>query len=93
MAQTNSSLVTRIGCAAMLATTIVTCLLLAVNGWIAHRLVLQLQNATPDWIGRPKMSQAAVFILPVVLLVIEWCCIDLVRDAVGGRRSQREKPE
>lgn len=91
MAPPNSPPTIRIGCGAMLVTTIVTCVLLAVNGWIAHRVVLQLQGLTPDWIGRPKMAQAAVFILPVAFLVMEWWIIDWVRDVWNASRSSGGK--
>jgi len=91
MAPPSSSapLASRFGCAGLLATTLVSCLLLGANGWVAHRLMIQLQNSTPDWIGRPKMAQVAVFVLPVIFLVVEWWIIDWFRDAWTWRRSQR----
>jgi hypothetical protein len=80
----------RIGCSFLLVSALLTCVLLAINGLI----VLNLVNAVPDeWRLKPRLSQAFVFLGPLVLLLIEWWVCDVTIDwlrPLGGGSRRRE---
>lgn len=79
----------RSGCGGLLLTTLVTCLALVPNGWIAVVLVSSLRGVTPLLLESPKVAQVFVFVVPVLLIVIEWWVFDRLRDIWNERRSRR----
>jgi hypothetical protein len=79
----------RIGYGFLLVSAGLTCVLLAINGLIVMNLVnAMLPSLMGDWRNPKHFGQAAVFIGPVVLLVIEWWICDVVIDWLRPIRRQ-----
>ncbi|MFO0870456.1 MAG: hypothetical protein U0935_16130 [Pirellulales bacterium] len=78
----------RSGCLGMLGTALLTCLLLVPNGWLALTVIQSLRTVMPNLLESPKLVQVVVFVLPMLLLVIEWWLFDKVRDRWRARRGQ-----
>lgn len=78
----------RSGCLGMLGTALLTCLLLVPNGWLALTVIQSLRTVMPNLLESPKLVQVVVFVLPMLLLVIEWWLFDKIRDHWRARRGQ-----
>ena len=71
----------RIGCGFLLVAALLTCVLLAINGLIVMNLVNAIMPTLPDeWRNARAVPQAAVFLGPLVLLVVEWWICDVTLD-------------
>jgi hypothetical protein len=72
---------TRIGCGFLVVAALLTCVLLGINGLIVMNLVnAVLPTLPPEWRHNSRIAQAAVFVGPLVLLVIEWWVCDVTID-------------
>jgi hypothetical protein len=72
---------TRIGCGFLVVASLLTCVLLGINGLIVMNLVnAVLPTLPPEWRHNSRIAQAAVFVGPLVLLVIEWWICDVTID-------------
>ena len=74
---------TRIGCGFLLVAALLTCVLLAINGLIVMNLVNAIMPTLPDEWKNARVAQAAVFLGPLMLLVIEWWICDVTLDWVS----------
>lgn len=71
---------TRLGCGYLLMATLLTCVLLAINGLIVINLVSAVMPALPrDW-RQPRLIQSLMFLMPLALLVLEWWVCDVTLD-------------
>lgn len=64
----------------MCVSAILTCVLLAINGLIVMNLVNAILPTLPEQWNATRASQAAVFVGPLILLLIEWWVCDVVID-------------
>jgi hypothetical protein len=70
----------RVGCGFLFVSAALTCVLLAINGLIVMNLINAILPTLPDEWQQPRIAQAAVFLGPLVLLVIEWWVCDVALD-------------
>jgi hypothetical protein len=70
----------RVGCGFLFVSAILTCVLLAINGLIMMNLVNAILPTLPEQWNEPRIAQAAMFLGPLVLLVIEWWVCDVAID-------------
>jgi hypothetical protein len=80
----------RLGCGFLCVSTVLTCVLLAINGLIVMNLVNAVLPTLPEDLrqDRDRVAQAVVFLGPLALLVIEWWACDVAIDwlrPVGGK--------
>ena len=78
--KTSSSPKARVGCGFLCVSAILTCVLLAINGLIMMNLVNAVLPTLPEQWNEPRVAQAAVFLGPLLLLVIEWWVCDVAID-------------
>lgn len=79
----------RSGCLPLFATALVACLLLIPNGWAAVVLVNSYRAAAPERLENAKLVQAILFVLPFLLLLLEWWLFDRLRDFWAQRFSKK----
>lgn len=75
------------GCLLALGSALLTCLMLFINGSLVMALLGAFAAAGPSWIAKPEFSQFMLFLIPVVLVVIQWMMIDYVRTRFSQRSS------
>lgn len=73
----------------LLVTSLWICVLLAFNGTLVAVVHSQADLSTGVWIRYPRLSQAAVFATPLVLIFIELWLLDWFVDFT----SNRQRPE
>lgn len=78
----------RSGCLPLLVTAVVACLLLIPNGWVSVVLVNSYRAVAPEQFENPKLVQSILFVLPFLLLLLEWWLYDRVRDFCTERSSK-----
>lgn len=67
-----------------LAIAVFGCLLLALNGGVVAAVYFAAAEDGPQWMRNRSLSQFALFVGPVLLLILQWGLIDLVgRDRSG----------
>jgi hypothetical protein len=65
--------------------------LLAINGLIVMNLINAILPTLPEEMRQDRVAQAAVFLGPLALLVIEWWACDVAIDwlrPVGGKGTE-----
>lgn len=67
-----------LGCLFVIASTLLTCLLLFINGGLVQAAYAVLAPTGPALMGNPRVSQFVLFTVPVLLVVVEWVMIDFV---------------
>lgn len=73
------------GCLFGLASTLVTGVLLFLNGALVLAVFQTLAPTGPEWMQKPEVMQFSLFVAPVVLVVLQWMMIDYLRHHL--RRS------
>lgn len=66
------------GCAFALASTLLTCGLLFINGALVSALCTAASDSWPTLLSDHRVLQFLLFVGPVVLVIIEWMMIDYV---------------
>jgi hypothetical protein len=85
----DTSTPSRSGCLPLLITSIIACLLLIPNGWVAVVLVNSYRMAAPERLENAKLVQAILFVLPFLLLLLEWWLFDRLWDFCTQRFSKK----
>ena len=67
------------------------CLLLAVNGILVAMIHSQMDLTEGIWVRYPRLSQAAGFTTPLLLLVAELWLFDLLVDIASRRRTADDR--
>lgn len=67
-----------LGCLFVVASTLLTCLLLFFNGGLVQAAYAMIAPSGPALMQNPRVSQFVLFLGPVLLVVIEWVMIDFV---------------
>jgi hypothetical protein len=67
------------GCAIGIASALFTGFLLYVNGSLVLAVISALNQAGTNWLGDPRIAQCFLFLVPVLMVVVEWMMIDYVR--------------
>lgn len=78
----------RLGCGYLLMATLLTCVLLAINGLIVINLVSAVMPALPRTWRQPWLIQALMFLSPLALLVLEWWVCDVALDWLRPARGR-----
>lgn len=79
----------RSGCLPLVVMCALTCLLLTINAVLTHSALGPLVRLLPDMLRKPKMEQALLFVLPVLLTFLEWWVLDWLGYA--ARRPAESK--
>jgi len=77
----------RVGCGFLCVSAILTCVLLAINGLIVMNLVNAILPTLPEEWNSTRFAQAAVFLGPLALLLIEWWICDVALDWLRPLRT------
>ncbi|MCG8648853.1 MAG: hypothetical protein MI861_03420 [Pirellulales bacterium] len=72
-----------------LASATLTCFLLFLNGSLVMAILAAVAAAGPSWTSKPEFSQFMLFLMPVVLVVVQWLMIDYVRTRFQQRSPDR----
>lgn len=67
------------GCAIGIGSALFTCLLLYLNGSFVLAVISALQGHEGTWFQDERVAQCTLFLVPVILVVVEWMMIDYVR--------------
>jgi hypothetical protein len=67
------------GCAIGMGSALFTCVLLYLNGSFVLAVISALNRAGDNWLKDEKVAQCVLFLVPVILVVIEWMMIDYIR--------------
>jgi hypothetical protein len=70
------------GCVFALASTLLTCGLLFINGGLVSALCDAARESWPGWFEEYRVDQFLFFVGPVLLVVIQWMMIDYVVSRV-----------
>jgi len=70
----------RLGCGFLVASAVVTCVFLAINGLIVMNLVNAVLPTLPSDMRDHRVAQGIVFLGPLALLVVEWWVFDVAMD-------------
>ena len=76
MSSTTPNRTRRDGCGFTIATSVFTCLFLVINGIALTASYGMLAEFGPGIMQRDKVKQLILFVVPVLLLFIEWTVID-----------------
>jgi hypothetical protein len=86
-----SSPKTRLGCGFLCVSAVLTCIMFAINGLIVMNLVSAVLPTLPGRWRESWLPQAAVFVGPLLLLLIEWWVSDVTIDWLRPMRRPPEK--
>lgn len=89
MKRTQTSSIFNLGCGFLLATLLVTCVLLVLNGLIVSNVFNASRESLPEFLQDRRWSQAIVFLAPVLMLVVQWWAYDVAVDWLWPTRSKR----
>ena len=67
------------GCAIGIGSALFTCFLLYLNGSLVLAVISALSQADENWQKNEQVVQCVLFIVPIILVVIEWMMIDYIR--------------
>ena len=73
----------------VLGTCAVTCVLLVLNGVLVASIYFHTSGTDSVLARYPKLTQAVVFMAPIVLVIIQWWIIDIVSRILARRRGNR----
>lgn len=76
----------RLGCGYLLFAVVITCVLLTINALLVTNAYMAISISMPEGTIPPRVSQALVFLGPIVLLVLEWWAFDVSTDWLNPRR-------
>ena len=68
------------GCAPMLLTGVMLCLLVLLNGAVLSVQLATMQRWTESWLGHPKVHQMLGFVAPLIMAVAELWLLDFLVD-------------
>jgi hypothetical protein len=71
------------GCGYLLASCVVTCCFLVMNGLLASAFYLYAKSLGPPWLQNTRVEQIFNFAVPVLMLIIEWRLVDALSDLVA----------
>lgn len=78
------------GAVAALAGAVVTGFLLLINGSFVLVFLHAVAETGPEWFRRKGVLQFALFVLPPLIVVVQWMIWDLVRGLFGRRVTDKE---
>jgi hypothetical protein len=81
----------RVGCGFLCVSAVLTSVLLAINGLIMMNLVSAILPTLPEQWNEPRIAQAAVFLGPPLLLLIEWWVCDVAIDWLRPMQRPEDK--
>lgn len=67
------------GCAIGIGSALFTCFLLYLNGSLVLAVISALSQADETWQKNEQVVQCVLFLVPIILVVIEWMIIDYIR--------------
>ena len=68
------------GCLLSIGSALITCLMLFINGSMVLAFLAAFSRVGPEWTRNPQFSQFMLFLMPVLLVVVQWIMIDYVRS-------------
>lgn len=85
------------GCGFALAVTAFSCVLLVMNGGVVAAIYFSVADLGPEVMQDWRAAQAALFVFPVLMLIMQWWLIDVAgswnarRLMLKSRRAARKK--
>ncbi len=73
------------GCLPLLSIAVIASALLFVNAGIVFAFLETTGTNAPRWLRSSEMEQFLVFVLPVVLLFVQWTLFDFFRAQIWHR--------
>jgi len=73
------------GCAIGIGSALFTCFLLYLNGSLVLAVISALDQADETWQKNEQVTQCILFLVPIILVVIEWMMIDYLRTRLLRR--------
>ncbi|MEM9646525.1 MAG: hypothetical protein AAF989_16150 [Planctomycetota bacterium] len=67
------------GCLLTMASGLLTCLMLFINGSLVMAILVAATRVGPAWLGNQSLIQFLLFSMPVALTVLQWMMVDYVR--------------
>ena len=89
MSSPRSATFARLGCGLLLLSMLVSCVLLVLNGLIITNVYVASVASLPEPLRDRRLSQAIVFLGPVVLLVVQWWAYDVTVDWLLPTRRRK----
>ena len=74
-------------CGFALASALFGCLLLVLNGGVVAAIYFAIAENGPQWMRNRSLSQFALYVGPVLLLILQWTMIDWVGRDRGSETS------
>lgn len=68
------------GCLLSIGSALITCLMLFINGSLVLAFLAAFTRFGPEWMHNPRFAQFMLYLVPVLLVVVEWMMIDYVRS-------------
>jgi hypothetical protein len=89
------ALLVRLGCGHLIASLIVACVLLTLNGLVVTSLYGGWANRLSDFWKNPRIAQAVLFLGPLLLLTLQLWAMDVLVDYVRPlpSKSDAETPD
>ncbi|HEX5105715.1 MAG TPA: hypothetical protein VFV87_17970, partial [Pirellulaceae bacterium] len=79
----------RLGCGFLLLSVLISCVLLVFNGLIITNVYAASAATLPEPLRDRRLSQAIVFLGPVLLLVVQWWAFDVTVDWLLPTRRRK----
>jgi hypothetical protein len=77
------------GCGFIIFTCLVSCLLMIVNGGLVAAVYQWVAEWGPGLLRQSRVAQATLFVVPVLLLFVQWWLLDHLLDFVRPQRRER----
>ncbi len=77
----------RDGCGYLITTCFFTCVFLLINGRLAYVFYHWLAPRGPELMLHPRFTQFALFVTPVLMLVVEWYLADVFVQRLSHPRG------
>lgn len=81
------------GCGYLIATSVVTCCFLVMNGLLVSAAYLYAKSLGPTWLQNSHIEQLVNFVVPVLMLILEWRLVDALSDLVAPTSRGRENSD
>lgn len=80
------------GCLLTMASALLTCLMLFINGSLVMAILVAVNEVVPAQFRYPQLFQFLLFSMPVILAALQWMMIDYVRTRFSLSRRRANVP-
>lgn len=90
MAAPRAATFLRLGCGWLFLSVLAACILLVINGLVIRNVFVATAATMPELFEDRRLSQAIVFLGPVLLLVVQFWAYDVAVDWLWPTRQSRK---